>query len=703
MVTTITTYTGRAFGDFYETTRPVAFDSDGNAWVASHNPGATRIEFWYAPAPYTSWTEATSLRIASATSWDSWAFDIHPAGDIACVMPGDTSDLYVCQGLTPTSTWTQVTGAQANGDNEPCDVVVFPDPANSSFFYVAGAWELFGGGQDLSVWRIDKSDNTLDSTPVDASSLSTRRGRGVGIDFNHTGDGATIAGGVPHLWMASADDESSPENMNLAKWNYSGGSWSRAALRALTSQASVTGRASLASDGARIISTTSGEIFQRDVADTTTVDLSADRTGNNLSWSANSSTVADEVVFVDGDTGDVYLVGMNNDDDLYWIKYDRATDSWDASWTLLNTGTTDSDHWGTTRRSYGSRGLVVWLEDTGADIALMSEPISWNAAPLAPTWATPEDNAVRDETATLPVSWVFNDPDDGDTQSAYALKRTIGGTTTYYNAAAGTWSGTEVKNTSTTEGVTLPATWGADGDVVGLAVKTWDAIDTEGVYGATLTVTGSTKVNPTLTAPTDAGTITTSRVTATWTATEQTAYRLRVLTSADVVLYDSGKVTSTIKTVEAPVDLADGLTGAKVEVRAWNNDDLESSTDTHTFTVDFVEPATPTYELSVSTNGGFIQLDITDPTPTGSQPTVTAHDVYVRVAAGGRQDGERPVGGDGIRIAADITTPFLDYAAASGIDYEYRTLAKADNGTSVFGAWYSDSTPIDIDVYVDTY
>ena len=102
----------------------------------------------------------------------------------------------------------------------------------------------------------------------------------------------------------------------------------------------------------------------------------------------------------------------------------------------------------------------------------------------------------------------------------------------------------------------------------------------------------------------------------------------------------------------------------------------------------FTPPATPVLTVTANT-AGYISVAIADPTPTGSEPTVVTHDVFVRVAAGGRQVGERPVGGDGIRISTGTVVTngtYLDYAAATGTDFEYRTLAVA-GGATAYSAW----------------
>jgi hypothetical protein len=134
----------------------------------------------------------------------------------------------------------------------------------------------------------------------------------------------------------------------------------------------------------------------------------------------------------------------------------------------------------------------------------------------------------------------------------------------------------------------------------------------------------------------------------------------------------------------------DGQTGLKIELTCWNAADVPG-VDTNTgIAVSFTPPATPGLTVTATNSAGYMTIVIADPTPGGSQPTVDTHDIYVRVAAGGRQVGERTVGpADGIRISTGIVVAngtFLDRAAAGNTDFEYRSLAVAGTA-SAFSAW----------------
>jgi hypothetical protein len=508
-------------------------------------------------------------------------------------------------------------------------------------------------------------------------------------DFEHTGDGRTPASVTePRPYLFVSYGEAVETYLVRKGWvgpRYSGGTARTLDTVGNTTTDPIAG----VFDGSQYItafindaSDTVIQWHERDAADTTPTE----RTPTALSDGAVTNLAIQRDA--SNDTR-LYAVGTTSDD-VKRLIYDRSEGTFDT-WTTIEATTAVANSLSCQAGYTGSGISLVWTSGSGSPYDIVYEKDSFNTAPTEATWVSPLNNSAADVAATLALDWDFNDPDAGDTQSAYALKRSVdGGAAEYYNAGAGTW-GTETKNTSTTSGVTLATAWATDGEVHVFDVKTYDAGDVSSPWTTDgPSVTGSTKVNPTLTAPATSATLTGSSATMTWTVTgnETTAFRARILTSADVVLYDSGKIVSTALSYVVPYTLTNGLADLKFEVRTWNNEGLESSTSTSTLVdVTYTAPLTPTYVITPN-SGGYIAVAITDPTPSGT-PTVTSHDVFVRVASGGRQDLDRTVNDDGIRIATGIAEDgtYNDYAAASGVAYEYRTLAYGDNGGTVYGAW----------------
>jgi hypothetical protein len=226
-------------------------------------------------------------------------------------------------------------------------------------------------------------------------------------------------------------------------------------------------------------------------------------------------------------------------------------------------------------------------------------------------------------------------------------------------------------------------------------VRTRDQIGVWGPFSSSSLFTAAVPPSgPTITAPADGGTIPANEFLVEWSVAAQEAYQLRVLADDDgapdtgSVRFDSGTVASPgarSRLVSFPTTGID----EHIQVRA-QVDGLFSDWATAQVSVAYVPPAVPTVVVTADNTAGTISVVPTFPTPSGDEPTVERFDVLVRVAAGGRADLERPVGGDGIRIAASITaaTPlYVDRAAGSGIDYEYRVRAIGTNTTSTDSAW----------------
>jgi hypothetical protein len=304
-------------------------------------------------------------------------------------------------------------------------------------------------------------------------------------------------------------------------------------------------------------------------------------------------------------------------------------------------------------------------------------------APTAPTWVTPANGAAADVAVALPLDWVFNDPNPGDTQSAYAVRRQIGaGALNYWRASDSTWQVAEVQNTSATTALSLPGGWGADVDANhSYAVKTWDSGSLASPYSDAVVVVPSAVVTPTITAPTAAQVIATNQVTITWTVSAQTAYRVRLVqtSGAGSLNYDSGWITGTDLTF-IPPSILPTATGYTITLNTRNSEGLSSGDVTRAFTVTYLPPMTPTLVCTAVPASGWIAVVITNPAPTGGAPALASQDLYRRVV------GDTS---NGVLLSSGLSSgaTYNDWQAASGVAYEYRVQASGVNGTSIFSAW----------------
>ncbi|HET9234936.1 MAG TPA: hypothetical protein VFP10_12415 [Candidatus Eisenbacteria bacterium] len=299
-------------------------------------------------------------------------------------------------------------------------------------------------------------------------------------------------------------------------------------------------------------------------------------------------------------------------------------------------------------------GLVQLAVKDGATLSLTNVLDTFNLEPTAPT-LTPKSN--YDATAAATFAWTFNDPNPGDTQSAYELEieRTdTGASVVDTGKVVSATSSRNVTGGTLTNG--LSYRW---------RVRTWDAADTVGPFsgwgtfstsaGGTVTITDPATDNP-------AGVITDDYA-IDWSVsgTTQAGYRVWLkINSSGATVSDTGWITSTATTHNVT-----GMTSGvehRIEVKVRNASLVESGTGTRLITPDYGSPETPTIVVTPSTAGGYVEVAVTNPTPTGDRPEVLYNTIL-----------RRPVGATlwSVLGTVDPDGTFLDYHAAAGVEYEY--------------------------------
>jgi hypothetical protein len=680
--------------------RRIDRDSTGRLWALIYSAASfpVRHELWYSTDDGATWAENTNARLLTGSATDQPNASIFiDSGDHLHVVywNNNTTEMVYANiwTLTTTASWGNVSTVSLGYSR--CDIVAFAEPGGTGNWRVAlayGNWtSQFGGGGSivLNLYTHNSSGARTASQfalglrqfsiPSPANDGSVR----CSLDFRHTGDGKTVASGAPDIWLAMRENMQASGGLYCQKFTWAtGNTWTAGTTRTLVS-GSTADQLSACWDGTRFLVGHNGTVYERDSADTTTTTRTP---------SASPGTNAATVVTYGGVNADIYMaVADSASGDPKRIRFNRGAGTWDAAWTTIEATTLSSNQSLHLRRSSTGNAIdAIYGTGTSSPYTARFDRVPLNTAPSASTWATAAGAA--DVAASLLVDWNFVDPDAGDTQSAYALRRQIGtGAYSYWNAATSTWGATEVKNITSTSQVTLAAGWGADIDPdYKFAVKAWDAADAVGPYGSELVVTPSALVNPTLTAPAAAAVLSTSATTATWTVAQQQAYRLRLYNSTGVTtLWDSGWVTDTVARARSIDFVLANSTTYQAGIQTRNAESLASTEARNTFSVSYTAPATPTLTTVAGTPAGAITITITNPTPTGSQPAVSSNELWVRVAAGGSADGERPVGGTGVRIRTGLANnaAVIDWAAASGRNYQYLVRAIGANGTTADSAW----------------
>jgi hypothetical protein len=497
------------------------------------------------------------------------------------------------------------------------------------------------------------------------------------VDFHHTGDGKTVKGGTPHVFIFSSNP--SATRTMLTKYSYATGSWTQGSFSSpdlvhyFQPTSGPGAWAQMFFDGTRVVCAgaflNAGAydlmIFERDVPDTTwTVRTLASNIGTTTGAIKCGSATFDV-------SSNVYLLGYDGSTppQTVYRKWVRGTS------TLSSTTVIDSTDAGagpviSTRRACGNYARLDAVGTKGASpYTVVSQTVDLNTAPSAPTGLGPTGGLTIDRTVAQTFSWTFNDSDLADSQSAATLQYRIVG--------AGTW-------TTVTTGATPSYTFAPNALAAGdyeWQVQTTDNHAALSPFSASSFFTAANPpASPTITAPASGGSVSTT-ASLTWTASSQDAYEARtvadaggipdtatVYTTSGIVIDSSGRS----RTVSYAVNGRYEHTQLRVRVTG-----LWSAWSSVRVLVSFTPPAVPVLTVTPNVTIGTVAVTVVNPSPTGGQPTVTSWDTYRRVGPSGTA----------IRIAKGLNGAWTDYTPADGVDYRYLVRAIGTSGATTDSTW----------------
>jgi hypothetical protein len=278
---------------------------------------------------------------------------------------------------------------------------------------------------------------------------------------------------------------------------------------------------------------------------------------------------------------------------------------------------------------------------------------SLNVAPSPPTLGAV---GTYNASLTKTLTWTFSDANTSDSQTAYRLQivRVSDGVVVYDTA----------KTASTTGSHTVPAATLINAVAYQWRVQTWDLADAEGAwspYDAFSTVSAAVV---TITSPAaDGEVINTDSLALTWTVAgaTQAQFRPQITNNNTGVTTDGGYRSSTATTVTWTNLNPSASYTASITIKDTGS--VESSPGYRTFTTDFVNPMQPTFTATPTDT--YIELVITNPDSTGSEPEVDHNDVY-------RKRTSEPDSAY-VRIASvTYNGTYKDYAVQSGVSYDYK-------------------------------
>jgi hypothetical protein len=601
-----------------------------------------------------SWSLLTSFTHTGLQEWSSIVWEsnfLHLAYRIGT---GTADSIYYRRFNLTTSTWSSallISNADPNGGTigsrwQGVDLIVKKHSNGAYAILVCGAYSDTTPqyGMIAIGVSIDTSGKIyLNNTIVKGNRFwlisGTSPGRsGVSVEAEHNGDGFTTD--TPNAWVTYGRNV-----LRVVKiaWISTSAGWQgptgsvvvRSSLP--TSQDYSAGRW----DGTQWLmavpspdDATQVRVYQRNKANTSQASFDTpSHTNGNIKYFALSYNNTTKDIRV-------YAVGTSANT-LYFVDYSRSLGTW-SSWTQVSASTLANSglEFGIRRGgTYGNAKHDVVYSISGSPNTVTHTPQSTSAAPATAQFVTTgqayTNGSAANVGAGLPLAWTFSDIDPGGSQGSYALSRQIGaGTVNYWNATSSTWGTSEVQNTSSTQGVTLPTAWGVDGDSAHqYKVKVWDntGIVSPG-YSNPLTLYPSAAVNPTGVTPTNASVINSDTLTVAWTVTEQTGARIILTQTSPTgsVVYDSGPMIGyTSSSFVVPYALQNGF-GYNVSLTTYNNDQLASTPVVRAITVSYAPPP-PMYSTFTPTPAsGWIAVAGAANTPVSPQPSIVSADLYRR-------------------------------------------------------------------------
>jgi len=368
-------------------------------WDGTSTTG-TSLDFYYSTDDGATWTKGGEFGFAgTGTSYTPNASLFIDLDDYAHVVYKDRHDGYIYYRRgTPNAgrtawTWSSATVVRGDTQGDYPDIVVHREgtgwaahivmsfgtaSANSSAVYYRA---IIDSGGSVTVGNLSQTTAGGTSNPTFPS-----------IEFNHTGDGKTVAGSTPHLYVAwSAGATGAGLGIRFKKATYSGGSWTWGTEREIDSTRYWTVHAGQTMfDGTRVViavpMATEGAnddvvIYERDAADTTTTTrILVDNAATTERLFLGSASY-------DG-AGNVYLLGRNHDEaagtyDLVYRKWTRETTTLGPE-VVIDAGV--GEPYVSAKRGYSnSRIEFVYTDGTASPYNITYESILLNYSPNVPT------------------------------------------------------------------------------------------------------------------------------------------------------------------------------------------------------------------------------------------------------------------------------------------------------------------------------
>lgn len=436
LITTSTAATATA----YSNQRKIDRTSNGVLWTMFHGSGAGEFHAAYSTDDGATWSSAFAFGLFSpATYTPNLSFFIDQ-DDYAHIVYKDNNNGYIYYRRgTPNAartmwTWSAALNIQSysGGITTTANALDYPD--------VVAHREGTGWVAHVVMSRHDSSivdgvyHQKVSITSAGVASVSGSSYTKIGnsynninpkypsIDFNHTGDGKTVAGGTPHLYVAwSAGATGAGKGIRFKKATYSGGTWTWGTEREIDNTRYVRNPPgdwiNCLFDGTRVVMAVRGYtgsaadfmLYERDAADTATITRSLNI--GTLSQ-VNGSMSYDS-------SGNLYFVTQDGLLRVVWNKWTRSNASF-GTYTIIDDTNMGNSYVSAKRGYSGNRIEFIYTDGTASPYSVTYDSIKLNQLPTAPT-SVQISGTPRAGKQGATISWTHNDP-DGDPQTKYKFR-----------------------------------------------------------------------------------------------------------------------------------------------------------------------------------------------------------------------------------------------------------------------------------------
>ena len=541
------------------------------------------VYFWYSRDEGNTWSYSGS-EVDVLSSYFARALHIDNDGHMHVVGRVSNTQLRYFRGHPGRTSWDfegtgrQFTFSVANEALAPdsgLDVVAWSVGDGYKVFVLFGTTALAGGVYTNTLRLAELTVSASRTVTVTKTSV-LRTATGVSypygcLAFAHTGDGKTPAN-APHVYAVTSVNtpdttQARQDDLQLVKFTAEAGNFTQGAPITLESAVDTTGRVLRCSyDGARVVTiygtcnratgVSSAAVHEVDWTEATGTVTRNDPPAYGGGYPTGVSSA------VDPSSDDIYAVAYGSTVATpVWSRFSRSAGVW-SPWTSFATSLAGFTRSGRiSLKQYVQRSAIEAVYAAGS-----SSPWSvnytkltvTNTAPATPALLSPAPSSVADlGTLGAVFAWRFTDPDPGDLQGGWQMRRRVGaGAYSYYAAATQTWGATAVWNTGADEAVSFPAGAWANGNVWSWSVNTRDAAGLPSGFAPDVSVTASPAPTATVLSPLGIYALDSSP-TITWSylgAAPQRTYQIRVFDLATYTApgFDPASSTPVWDSAETP-------------------------------------------------------------------------------------------------------------------------------------------------------